>query len=169
MDKSAFINNVYQKLCDAFVSGCDFENEEEVIQAYLRYLHKQYDRYFDEVTETEFNKIAVFCVKKEKITNLSKNQDEKIAIVFPDINYLALEDLCFEIVGLARRKKGGDLNFLPTTQNQYNEYIERLDALFNLISPRFKYTAEKILSEALVELDYIFSEFSETSFRMHSF
>lgn len=168
MDRTTYINNVYKKLCDAFVRDCDPKENDKLSIAYLKYLHEQYDRYFEEVPaeEKEWNRVAVFCVKKEKVVNLTKTSAAKTAFLFPDESYVKLESLSLEIARCAAEKRNGTM---CANRISKEEYEKKLNLLLNSVSELYKYSAEKMYSEAMVDLGYVFDGNDDFSFRQHKF
>lgn len=168
MERHSYVMNVYQKLCDVFVRGCNSQVENKMRDAYMAYLHTQYDCYFEEAssTEPELNKVAVSCVNREKMINLCKDENAKMAFLFPDENYIKLESLSLAIFQLASSKKNG----APIEDKKTkDDYVSELNKLFESVSPMFKYSAERLISEALVELNYIFEGSKSQSFRQHNY
>ena len=162
MDADAFEANVYKKICEVFVKNIDDQEKREVSTAYIKYLHKTYDSMFEESKDTDYDAVASVCVKKEKLIHLELDATSKKAFLFPDEKFLALQDLSFEIAEIARSKKMGneiDLN------RSKEEYIELLNACVDSVSDTFKFSAERLLSESLMDVAYIFDEDSAQSFR----
>ena len=166
MDKYAFIEEVYHKLTNAFMKNINDTNKEMLSNKYKEYLHQQYDKYFFEANNTfdGLNKIAVFCVEKEKTVNLGKSPDAKYAFLIKDESYEKLQEISFEIFGLATAKHNGENVDISLTED---EYVEKLTKYLDNVSELFRYSAEKIYSDAVIELRFIFEGSKEISFRLH--
>ena len=103
------------------------------------------------------------CVTREKIISINKTEEEKNAKLFPDPEYLALENISLEIARIALlKKKGKDVGVVKSK----SEYSDSLNAHFEKVSDLFKYSAEKMFSEAMLDLEYIFGDGRISSFRI---
>lgn len=162
MDESALINNLYNKMCEAFLKNIEMQDREQVSEAYMEYLHKSYDSLFKSNTEKDFDTVAYVCVKKEKIIHLNLDAAAKKAFLFPDKEFMILQDLSFEIAGIARSKKLGKDYHIDKTKE---EYIGMLNEHAGKVSESFKYSAEHLLSETLMDLEFLFDDSSGQSFR----
>lgn len=162
MDGIAFVENVYEKITEVFLQNINRDNIEKAKEAYLSYLHKTYDKLFQDAHASGLDSVAALCVKKEKIIHLGLDEAAKIAFLFPDQNFLSLQALSFEIAGLARSKKLGEQQTLPKGRD---EYISELKTISLLVSEPFKYSADRLLSEAFMDINYLFGAENEQSFR----
>lgn len=163
MEKHAvFIDDFYNEVVKAFVFNVSEENKKSFGDAYKVYLHNHYDEYFEKVDENGLNSVAMMCVSREKIINIPKKEMDKKAMLFPDPEYVALERISLEIAGIAKSKKCGSEYVVTKTAE---EYTGMLKAHFNKTSDLFRFTAERMLSEALLDLEYIFGDGESRSFR----
>ena len=162
MERSSFVNDVYAKITDVFLTDIPVEKQADVKTAYLQFLHDSYDRYFDEAPESGWNNVARMCVQREKIVNLAKTADAKLAMLFPDAAYLTLEAVSLELAGLAAKKKNKQSYTIPKSKEDYREALDTQNAA---VSERFRYSAERVYSEALVDLEFLFGEEEIFSFR----
>ena len=155
MSKSNLNLEVYEALCQRFAEGISEEKKEEFCSAYLAFLHKEYDSDFENATEEKVEGIACYCVKKEKLLRLSMTEDDKQAFLFPDEVYLELESICVELIGAARQKQDGENVCMSAS---YDEYYSRMKEKFSNVSELFRFTAERMLSEGILALNYIFKD-----------
>lgn len=162
MDKSAFITQLYSKVNEAFLRNMDEKDRPAASEAYLDYLHKAYDDFISSVKESQLNKAAMVCVNKEKTLHLELSAEAKQAFLFPDPSFLRLQDLSFEIAGLASAKKRGEA-FQPERTKE--EYLDQLREYEQKTAPAFQHSAARMLSEALMDIRYIFDDDSAQSFR----
>lgn len=162
MERNAFIDDLYRKISDVFIRNIDDQKKDAVSNEYLKYLHSSYDSLFDDSDEKDFDSIASVCVKKEKIIHLDLDETSKMAFLFPDAEFLLLQNLSFEIAGIARAKKLCDDYVINRTKQ---EYIKELNEHADKVSEVFKYSAESILSEALMDVEYVFGDNNSQSFR----
>ena len=163
MEKSARIEAFYSEVVAAFVKDVSADNKETFGEAYRRYLHRRYDEYFDAAEDSAFDRIATMCVLREKATSLAKREADKQAMLFPDEEYIKLEELSLEVGRMARVKKNGG-QAEPSKSRE--EYETELNRQFEKVSELFKYTAQTMLSEALLDLRYIFEGGEAFSFRL---
>ncbi|MBQ6980313.1 MAG: hypothetical protein IJQ07_06680 [Clostridia bacterium] len=163
MERFDRIEEVYNAIIKVFIKNVTADKQSKFSEAYRKYLHNQYDKYFNENEESGFNNIANMCVSREKITNINKTEIEKEAMLFPDKEYIALENISLELEQIARLKKNGNTVNL---QKRKEDYLKELKYHFAKVSSLFKYTAEKMLSEAILDLEYIFNDKEAHSFRM---
>lgn len=157
------MNEVYEKLVDSFVKNIREDVKKNAMDKYLEYLHESYDFYFQNAKELDFNAVASFCIKKEKVTHLDISEDAKMAFLFPDEIYIELEKIAFEIAHFADKKKKGEV---INDHRSLDEYLELLDNLNSNISKRFRFSADRIYSDAIVDLKYIFEDESIESLRL---
>lgn len=163
MDGNAFINNLYNKINEVFLKNIDDKNKATYSEAYLKYLHSTYDSLFSDAIEgNDYDAIASVCVKKEKIIHLELSASDKQAFLFPDESFVQLQNLSFEIAALARAKKTGERYELSKSKE---EYIEKLNSYANGVAPLFKYSAERVLSEALMDIAFVYDDADIQSFR----
>lgn len=157
------MDEVYNELMVAFLLNVSADNKVTLREKYLEYLHKSYDSYFNNANEGDMNSIAAFCVKREKITHLDISEDAKMAFLNPDENYSELERVAFEIAHIAnKKKKDGILD----VHMDLDEYIRLLETLNSKISKRFRFSADRVYSDAIVDLKYIFEDESIESLRL---
>lgn len=162
MERNAFITELYDKVTEAFLRNIEEKDKASASKAYIDYLHSSYDSLFSSSTEENFNSVASVCVRKEKMIHIGLNTESKMAFLFPDQAFLSLQELSFEIAELAKAKKTGrEYSVIKTKQ----EYLDELNAYAGKISPSFKYSAERILSEALMDISFLFDDESIQSFR----
>ena len=162
MDKHAFVNNLYNKITEAFVKNVNDQEKEMMSKAYIEYLHNSYDTLFDSSGENDYDAIATVCVKKEKTIHLDIDVLAKKAFLFPDSEFLKLQDVSFEIAEVARLKKLGEDYILSKTKD---EYIKLLNDCLYSVDELFKYSAERLFSEAIMDISYIFGDTDIQSFR----
>lgn len=162
MNGNDFKSNLYAVLTESFLSNINGDNKDAVSEAYNSYLHERFDYLFDKADEDMYEKVATICKNNEEICHLNLTEEGKLAFLFPDDNFTALENVSFEIAGLARAKKSGDN---PIISKQKEEYIEQIESLAHAVSPAFQHSAERLLSEALVDLVYLFDDDNIQSFR----
>lgn len=161
MDKLSFISEVYEQITEVFLRGFSDDLYEKAQKAYLEWLHQEYDKYFMNATDDELNTVASMCAKKEKIIHLDKSVEAKCAFLFPDENYEKLELLSLEIATLIRDKKEK-----RSINKSKEEYLAELKQLFSSVTEDFKYSAEKMYSEAILDLRCLYDdEKKEYSFR----
>ena len=162
MEQNAFITDLYSKIVEAFLRNIDEMNKDAASKAYLKYLHSSYDSLFSGSSEDGFNAVASVCVKKEKMIHIDLNKESKMAFLFPDESFLVLQDLSFEIAEQAQAKKTGKEYKLSKTKE---EYVKELKAIADKVSSPFKYSSERVLSEALMDLSFLFDDKGVQSFR----
>ena len=163
MEKHAvFIEELYGEVTKAFLANVSEENKKRFGEAYVVYLHRQYDEYFVNIDETRLNSVAMTCVTREKLINIPKKEMDKKAFLFPDPEYLALEQISLEIGDFAKSKKSGAHIDVIKTKEEYSNILHQH---FAKVSDLFKFTAEKVLSEAILDLEYIFGNGESRSFR----
>ena len=161
MDESA-MTNLYNKLCEAFLINIDNQDKAKVSEAYIEYLHNSYDSLFKSNAEKSFDNVAYVCVKKEKTIHFNLDAAAKKAFLFPDKEFVILQELSFEIAGIARSKKLGKEYRIDKTKE---EYIRMLNDHADKVTESFKYSAERLLSESLMDIEYIFDDSNGQSFR----
>ena len=162
MEKFARVEDFYNEVIKAFVNNVSNENKERFAEAYRKYLHDHYDEYFSEAGENDFDNIAMMCISGEKVTNISKSELDKGAILFPDKEYLLLENISLELAHFARLKKQGKKINISKSKE---EYRKALTEQFEKVGELFRYSAEKMLSEAILDLEFIFGREFFGSFR----
>lgn len=162
MERNASITELYSKVTEAFLRNIEEKDKEAASKAYLEYLHSSYDSLFSSSPEENFNSVASVCVRKEKMIHIDLNAESKMAFLFPDKAFLSLQEMSFEIAELAQAKKTGAEYSLSKTKQ---EYLDELNAYADKVSPSFKYSSERILSEALMDLSFLFDDDSIQSFR----
>ena len=162
MERFTLIDNVYTKLTDVFLGNIQMEKRETAREAYLAYLHRTYDSYFKTCAENELDSVATMCVKKEKIVHLKKSAEEKMAFLFPDDFYIQLESISFELAELAAKKKDGKEY---KTEKSKEEYLGQMKMLYDKVSEAFRYSADRVYSEGILDLDFLFVEEDKRSFR----
>lgn len=162
MDRLSFINSVYEKISDRFVRDVSDANAPRLKEAYLSYLHNAFDAMFQKAGDNELEQIASICAGKEKLLHLDLDEEAKIAFLFPDEQYLRLEQISLEIAAQARAKKKGQQ---VTPARTKEEYLSEISDLMENISERYQYTARRIYSETVVDLVYLFDDESIQSFR----
>lgn len=74
----------------------------------------------------------------------------------------ALQELSFEIAEFAKAKKTGKEYSLDKSKENYTK---ELHSLADSVSLSFKYSAERLLSEALVDVIYLYDDSGTQSFR----
>lgn len=162
MERLALIEEVYSELCKKFLREVPQEKHTEFQTAYLQFLHSKYDRHFEEAAADELNNVACFCVKTEKLLRDNMSLNDKTAMLFPDEKYIEFENLCLEISAIARSVLlGQDVKISST----YEQYKKMLNERYDKVSELFKYTAGKLLSDALVDLECIFNDSQKRSFK----
>lgn len=162
MEQNALIAELYSKVTEAFLRNIEEKDKASASKAYIDYLHSSYDSLFSNSPEESFNSVASVCVRKEKMIHIDLNAEAKLAFLFPDQAFLSLQELSFEIAELAKAKKTGREYSLSKTKE---EYLDKLNACAEKISPSFKYSSERILSEALMDISFLFDDESIQSFR----
>lgn len=162
MERNALIQEVYDALCKKFLRNIPSDKQSTFQVAYIKFLHNEYDKFFDNMQDDNFNDVACFCVRKESLLRDDMSLNDKCAFLFPDEDYRKFECLCLEIAGMARKIKENK-SFIPELSQK--EYSEKLNSLFNCVSELFKYTAEKLLSDALLDLETIFNNSQISSFK----
>lgn len=162
MERFTLIDNVYTKLTDVFLENIQVEKKETTRDAYLAYLHRTYDLYFKKCAENELDSVATMCVKKEKIVNLKKSVEEKLAFLFPDDFYIQLENISFELAEIAAKKKDGKEYNIEKSKEAY---LDQMKMLYDKVSEAFRYSADRVYSEGILDLEYLFGEEDKRSFR----
>ena len=160
MVRDSYVMNVYEKICEKFCENIPAEMKDSVTKKYTEYLRKTYDAYFSKASDEGLPQEAAFCAKKESVVNLKKSCDEKIAWLFPDEQYLKLESLSLEICSYVREKIS-----LSEIKRTKEDFLSELDELYKSVSSQFKYSADRMYSEALLDLESLFGNSETISLR----
>lgn len=160
MVRDSYVMNVYEKISEKFCENIPEEMKKSVTAKYMEYLHKTYDSHFSKASDADLPQEAAFCAKKESIVNLKKSCDEKLAWLFPDKQYLKLESLSLEICSYVR--EGISPSKLESSKE---EFIAKLEELYSSVSPQFKYSADRMYSEAMLDLETLFGNSETVSLR----
>lgn len=162
MERNAFITELYNKVTEAFLRNIEEKDRASASKVYIDYLHSSYDSLFSGTTEENLNSVASMCVRKEKMIHIDLNAESKMAFLFPDQAFLSLQELSFEIAEMAKAKKTGrEYSVIKSKQ----EYLNELNTYADKTSSLFKYSAERVLSEALMDISYLFDDENIQSFR----
>ena len=111
---------------------------------------------------TASTKLLPSASKKEKMINIDLDEEAKMAFLFPDEAFIASQELSFEIAELAKAKKTGKKYSLDKSKENYTKELHNLA---DSVSLSFKYSAERLLSEALVDVIYLYDDSGMQSFR----
>ena len=158
-----YIESFYKKLSQDFIKNVNEDEKEEMQNAYIEYLHKNYDDYFynyenhfkkPENKETILKNVTFTCSSSQKpIINLDR--DNKRIILFSDPNYLKLKEISLEIFNIAVRKILKQPYNLTKTKKEYETEI---DNIYKNISDLFKFMAGDLISETNLDLYFIYFE-----------
>lgn len=163
MDKFIYLNGLYNRIADAFLENVSENRRDTLKQAYISYLHSQFDDLYEEsYDEEQKRRFVSMCVNKEKLIHFDLDEEAKSAFLIKDANYVSLETISLELARLAAEKKTTGRCNPARTEREYRQEIE---TLIDSVSEVFRYSAERVASEALVDLNYIFGISEDMSYR----
>lgn len=162
MDKSTYVSDLYSSVSEEFLKDIDESNLFKAREAYIAYLHETYDYLFESKPESDYETIAALCEGNERIEHFDLDEEGKLAFLFPDPFFMEIQSISFEIAALARKKKAGVELIFDKTQDQF---VEQLENCASRISAPFKFSANKLLSEAYLDLAYVYDNGGVQSFR----
>ncbi|MBQ8160161.1 MAG: hypothetical protein IJ083_05350 [Clostridia bacterium] len=154
-------DKVYEALLQAFLRDISDGDRQRCRAGYLDYLHKTYDARFDRESADDVNALASMCVQMEKISHLDKSEEAKLAFLFPDPVFLELQRHALRIAELAAKKKQGQ----RAEQVNREEEEAQLSDLFSRVSQPFQPSAQRLNSEALMDLRYLCGDEQVMGFR----
>ena len=93
---------------------------------------------------------------------MKKSVEEKLAFLFHDDFYIQLENISFELAEIAAKKKDGKEYNIEKSKEAY---LDQMKMLYDKVSEAFRYSADRVYSEGILDLEYLFGEEDKRSFR----
>ena len=123
----------------------------------IKYIEEKYSKYLEVILENKGNSIANKYIKLLEFNLKSlfqKSNDELKSMLSLDENFnsfLSISNQIFQIATLIKQKNGD----FDISENEIKKYSDKLKELYSMVENFNKERASLILSECLIELEYI--------------
>jgi len=162
------LNELIEKLYQKHLSSIATEKHDEKLKnRFEEYMRKKYQKFFDQICSNDRirDRMLNDWYETEERHWGDLSNDAKYAEFTEDTAFIRIDQLSGVIFGMAKRKYTGDNDLNVTTIMLY-EYIDEMRNLESQVFQSNKQTVQKLISEAIVEVEYIMDKSKNLSIRM---